>query len=154
VTEIQFYHLERRTPEQALPALVEEAFGQNIKVIVEAPDRELIERIDDRLWSFSDESFLPHAIADASVDESQQILLTTTSDNRNGATLRVLLGGAKVAPCLAAAPTAYDRIVVLFNGSDEEEIASARAQWAELRAAGVSVSYWRQVDGGGWAKVR
>jgi DNA polymerase III subunit chi len=154
VTEIRFYHLEQRTSEQALPALVEEAFGQRVNVIVEAPDRDFLERLDDRLWSFSDDSFLPHAIAGNGADESQPILLTTTSENRNGATMRFLLAGAKAGPSLAAAPAAYDRIVVLFNGSDEEEIAGARAQWAELKAAGRSVSYWRQGEGNGWEKVR
>jgi DNA polymerase III subunit chi len=154
MTEVQFYHLERRTPEQALPALVEEALAQRISVIVEAPDKDLLERLDERLWTYSDEAFLPHAIAGQGEDDRQPVLLTTKGDNPSRATMRLLLAGAKAEPCLAATGSAYDRIVILFNGSDEQEIAAARAQWAELKAAGRSISYWRQGEGGGWEKVR
>lgn len=153
MSEIHFYHLEQRTPEQALPPLVEQAFTARIKVAVEAANRDFLERLDERLWTYSDESFLPHAIS-ADDAQSQPVLLTASSDNPNGAKIRFLLAGAKAEPVLVASPDAYERIVVLFNGSDESEVAAARAQWTELKAAGRAISYWRQADGGDWEKVR
>jgi DNA polymerase III subunit chi len=153
MTEIHFYHLEQRTPEQALPALVEQAFAARIKVAVEAADRDYLERLDERLWTYSDESFLPHAITGDDA-RSQSVLLTTSSDNPNDAKIRFLLAGAKAEPVLAASPDAYERIVILFNGSDECEIAAARAQWAELKTAGRAISYWRQTGSGSWEKAR
>jgi DNA polymerase III subunit chi len=153
MTEIHFYHLERRTPEQALPALVEQAFAARVNIAIEAPDRNYLERLDERLWTFSDESFLPHAIA-GEAPLSQAVLLTIASDNPNGAKVRFLLAGAKAESALIASPDSYERIVILFNGSDEDEVAEARAQWAQLKAAGRAISYWRQADAGGWEKVR
>jgi DNA polymerase III subunit chi len=153
MTEIRFCHLEQRSSEQALPALVEEQFAKGVKVVVEAPDRELLARLDERLWTYSDDSFLPHAIA--GVDAARQpILLTIQSDNPNGAAVRMLLGGAKAETCLAAAPDAYQRIVILFNGADADEIAAARAQWTTLKAAGRVISYWREGESGEWERVR
>jgi DNA polymerase-3 subunit chi len=154
MTEFQFHHLERRTPEQALPALVEAAFEQRVRVVVEAPDRELVERLDERLWTHSDDSFLPHAIAGQGADDIQPVLLTTGSDNGNRATLRILLAGAKADAYSAAGAAAYDRIVLLFDGSDDAQLAGARAQWTAIKAAGHPVSYWRQGDDGAWARVR
>jgi DNA polymerase III subunit chi len=153
MTEIRFFHLERRTPEQALPELVQDAFAQRRKIIVEAPDDDALNRMDERLWTFADESFLPHAIANDGESFRQPILLTKASDNRNGADVRFLLGGAKAGASLEVSPIAA-QIVILFNGSDEQEIAAARAQWVELKAAGRAISYWRQDAEGVWEKVR
>ena len=153
MTEIRFYHLEQQSSEQALPALVEEAFARRVNIVVEAPDKAFLERLDERLWTFSDESFLPHEIAGEG-GETPPIVLTTRSDNPNGAKVRFLLAGAKADPGLAASPAPYEQIVILFNGSDEIEIGAARAQWADLKAAGRAISYWRQREGGDWEKAR
>jgi DNA polymerase-3 subunit chi len=154
MTEVQFYHLEQRSAEQALPALVEEAFARGGNIVIEATERELLERLDERLWTYSDECFLPHAIAGEGADRLQPILLTLARDNPNGAKVRFMLGGAKAEPSLTSTNPAYERLVILFNGSDEQEIAAARAHWTELKAAGRSISYWRQGEGGAWEKVR
>ena len=154
MTEIRFYHLQRRKPEEALPAILEEALARGERVVVEAPVREWIEALDDRLWTYSDESFLPHGMARDGEPETQPVLLTTSDDNPNGARLRVLLGGARAAPILDAAPSAYARIVILFDGADEEARAGARAQWAELKAAGHAPSYWREGETGEWEAGR
>jgi DNA polymerase-3 subunit chi len=86
--------------------------------------------------------------------ETQPIYLTAGNDNPNGARLRILMGGAKAAPILALQPTAYERLVILFDGADEEARAGARAQWSELKAAGFTPSYWRQSDTGAWEPGR
>ena len=154
MTEIRFYHLERRKPEEALPAILEEALAQGMRAVVEAPIREWIEALDERLWTYSDESFLPHGAARDGEPEMQPIFLTTGDDNPNGARLRVLLAGARAAPILGAQPTAYERIVILFDGADEDARAGARAQWAELKAAGHAPSYWREGETGAWEQGR
>ena len=154
MTEIRFYHLQRRKPEDALPALLEDALAQDFKVVVEAPVREWIEALDERLWTYSDESFLPHGTARDGEPETQPIFLTTGDDNPNSADLRILLGGARAAPLLAGQPGAYQRIVILFDGADEEARAAARAQWAELKAAGHAPTYWREGEAGEWEQGR
>jgi DNA polymerase-3 subunit chi len=154
MTEIRFYHLQRRKPEEALPGLLEEALRRGERVVVEAPQREWIEALDERLWTYSDESFLPHGLARDGEPETQPILLTTGDDNPNGARLRILLGGARAAPILARELTAYECNVILFDGANEEARAGARAQWAELKAAGLAVSYWREGESGEWEQGR
>lgn len=154
MTEICFYHLDRRKPEEALPAILEQALAQELNVVVQAPDGAWIDVLDERLWVYSDESFLPHGTARDGEPETQPIFLTTGEENPNGARLRILLGGARAAPLLSAQPSAYLRLVILFDGADEEARAGARAQWAELKAAGFAPSYWREGEGGEWAPGR
>jgi DNA polymerase III subunit chi len=154
MTEIRFYHLQRRKPEEALPAILEEALEQDLKVVVEAPVREWIEALDERLWTYSDESFLPHGTARDGEPETQPIFLTDGDDNPNAADMRILVGGALAAPILERQPGAYQRIVILFDGADEEARLAARAQWAALKAAGHAPTYWREGDTGAWEQGR
>jgi DNA polymerase-3 subunit chi len=154
VTDIRFYHLQRRRPEEALPALLEEALAQDCKVVVEAPVREWIDALDERLWTYSDESFLPHGTARDGEPETQPIFLTTGDDNPNNADWRILLGGARAAPILAGRPNAYQRLIILFDGADEEARAGARGQWTELKNSGHAPTYWRESETGAWEQGR
>jgi DNA polymerase III subunit chi len=152
MTEIRFYHLERRKIEDALPSLLEEAQAGGVKVVVQAPSRELIEAIDERLWTYSDDSFLPHGPTWEAGAEDQPIVLADDESDPIGADWRVLVGGARIAAIGAnARPTL---IILMFDGADQEERAAARAQWGELKAAGHPLSYWREDDAGHWRQER
>jgi DNA polymerase-3 subunit chi len=45
----------------------------------------------------------------------------------------------------------YTRCVVIFDGGDERQLTTARAQFKAARDAGAAVSYWRQ-QARGWEK--
>ena len=153
MTDIRFYHLERRRLEDALPRLLEQALAEGARVVVEAPSSELIDALDERLWTYSDDSFLPHGQGRDGEPEAQPILLTTAAENPNNAACRILVGGAQALPALnnAAAP---GQLILLFDGADPDARAAARAQWAEIKAAGFTPSYWREDDAGHWTQGR
>ena len=46
----------------------------------------------------------------------------------------------------------YQRIVVLFDGTDRDALILAREQWRGAKAAGHAVAYWQQDEGGRWQK--
>ena len=151
MSEFRFLHLERRRIDQALPDILEDALAAGWRVVIQAASEERIEALNERLWTYSDESFLPHGSARDGDPHAQPIYLTAGEDNPNGAQLRVLLSGV---PAAALAEAGYERVALLFDGRDEEAVADARRQWTEVRAAGVAPSYWREGEGGGWARVR
>jgi DNA polymerase III subunit chi len=61
-----------------------------------------------------------------------------------GAALRLVIEGAEMAPALAGAGAAYARVVALFDGNNEDELAAARAQWKKLKSLGFALTYWQQ----------
>jgi DNA polymerase III subunit chi len=149
--EFRFHHLERRRLDAALPELVEAALADGKRVVVQAGSPEEVAALNERLWTYSDESFLPHgAKADGDAD-MQPVYLTDEADNPNGASVRALLSGADVS---AYIETAYEFILILFDSRDPDALAKARAQWTQVRAAGAAQSYWREGDDGGWVKAR
>ena len=150
--EFRFYHLERRRIDQALPDILEEGLGRGLRAVVQASSSEQVEALSERLWTYSDESFLPHGSARDGDPHAQPIYLTDGDDNPNGAALRVLLSGVGCGPFLDGA--AYERVILLFDGRDEEAKAEARRQWSLAKTAGAVLSYWREGDDGRWEKGR
>jgi DNA polymerase-3 subunit chi len=146
LTEVWFYHLERTGLDQALPELLEKTLQRGWKALVRTPSTERVERLDEWLWSYRDDSFLPHAPASEAGGARQPILLTTGQDNPNAADVLFLVDGADPGELAG-----YARCVVLFDGGDEAQLAIARAQWSAVKAKGQSASYWRQ-NGRGWEK--
>ena len=61
--EFRFHHLERRRLDQALPDLLDSALAEGLRAVVQARSPEEVEAINERLWTFSEESFLPHGSA-------------------------------------------------------------------------------------------
>jgi DNA polymerase-3 subunit chi len=144
--EVWFYHLERTGLDQALPELLEKTLQKGWKAIVRTPVAERVEHLDSWLWTYRDESFLPHAPADEPGAARQLILLTTGNENPNAADALFLVDGAE-----AGDLNGYQRCVVIFDGADDGQLRRARAQWSALKARGLTASYWKQ-QARGWEK--
>ncbi len=149
--EFRFYHLERRRLEDALPDILEAALAEGLRVVVQAPSSERVEALNERLWAYPEDGFLPHGSAKDGEPEAQPVYLTEGDDNPNGAALRVLLSGVDAAPLAASA---LARVILLFDGRDEEAKLEARRQWTLLKGTGAPLGYWREGEDGGWVKAR
>lgn len=148
MTEIWFYQLMRRPVEKALPQLLEKSVERGWRVIVQAPGEERIDALDAHLWTYDDKSFLPHGTWRDAEAEHQPILLTVNNDNPNGATVRFLIDNAPVPEDAAG----YERIVLLFDGEDDDALALAREHWTQARAKGLEATYWQNDEQGRWVK--
>jgi DNA polymerase-3 subunit chi len=146
-TEVLFYHLERAPLERVLPSLLERTLERGWRAVVQSGSAERLEALDLALWTYTDESFLPHGTARDGDPAVQPVYLTTGDETPNGAGVRFLVDGAE-----AAAFTGFARLVYVFDGHDADATAKARAQWQAARAAGCAVTYWRQSDSGRWEK--
>ena len=147
MTEILFYHLTEKTLEDALPPLLEKSLERGWRVAVQMQSAELMEALDTLLWTYREDSFLPHGTDDGDHVDQQSILLTTTAENLNSATVRFLLETA--APIEVET---YTRMVFMFDGHDNAQLDAARAQWKVLKAAGHVLTYWQQDANGRWQK--
>jgi DNA polymerase-3 subunit chi len=148
MTEILFYHLQHQPLERVLPALLEKSLERGWRVIVQSASEERVEALDSHLWTFREDSFLPHGTTRDPQPREQPILLTVNDDNPNDAQVRFLIDGAPV-PADAAA---YQRLVVIFDGEDPDAVAAARTRWNEAKAQGFDVTYWQPDDDGRWQR--
>jgi DNA polymerase-3 subunit chi len=148
MTEVVFYHLIRKPLEKALPELLEKSYERGWRVVVQAASDERVDALDSHLWTYNDANFLPHGTARENDAPLHPILLTTAEHNPNGATVRFLIDGVPMPPDAAA----YDRIVLMFDGEDEDAVASARSHWTEAKAQGFELAYWQPDEQGRWVK--
>ena len=125
--QADFYHLQKQTLENVLPKLLEKAYATGKRIKVKIGNEERVEFINGILWTYDDQSFIPHGSKKDGFAEDQPVWLTAGDDNPNNAEFLFLVDGALV--------TAVEQ---------------ARAFWKELKAAGFTINYWQQNDAGRW----
>jgi len=148
MTEILFYHLERQPLDRVLPALLEKSLERGWRIVVQAASDERVDALDAHLWTYRDDTFLPHGTYRESDAAMQPVLITVHDHNPNAANVRFLIDGAAV-PADAAS---YQRIVLLFDGTDEDAVAAARAHWTSVKASGLDATYWQPDEQGRWQR--
>ncbi len=133
MTEMLFYHLQGQKLEGVLPPLLEKSLERGWKVIVQGASEERIEALDAHLWTYRDDGFLPHGTWREADAAAQPVLLTVNDGNPN-ARQRALPDRRRAVPADAEA---YERIVLLFDGEDEDAVAAARAHWSRRQGEGL-----------------
>jgi DNA polymerase III subunit chi len=133
ILRVDFYHLTRTPVEQALPAIAEKLLANGERLSVVAEDAALLDRIDQALWTFRADSFVPHGR-----DQDQP----------------VTLGEQAVAACPHVAfadgiwredALAPQRTFYFFA---EDRIDDARAAWRQLATReDAERHYWKQTEG-------
>jgi DNA polymerase-3 subunit chi len=147
MTEILFYHLERKPLEAILPELLEKSVERGWRSVVRAGSEERVEALDAHLWTYREEGFLPHGTRKDGAAASQPIWLTSEDENPNRADVLFVVDGAAMGD-----PGPYRRVVLLFDGQDPDRLAEARAAWSSTKAAGHDVTYWKESPSGRWEK--
>jgi DNA polymerase III subunit chi len=152
MSEIHFYHLQIHPLDRALPKLLEKSLERDWHVCLQMRTPEKCAALNELLWNVGEDGFLPHGTAEDGDVEFQPIYLTMGSESPNGAQIRFFVECAQIAPALAASAEPYERLVIMFDGNDENELNDARAQWKALKDTGVPMSYFQQTESGGWEK--
>ena len=152
MTEVFFYHLERKALEDVLPELVERSLAKPWRVLIKCESADRAAAIDNLLWTYDEQSFLPHAQLGDGDPARQPVLLTTEEHNANGANVLFLVGVAESPDWNGDLVRSFSRVVLLFDGRDPEALASARKTWTAAKAAQHDVTYWKQSAAGKWDK--
>ena len=150
MTETLFYHLERRSLEEVLPGLVEKSLQRGWRAAIKTDSSELSDALDTLLWTYDDQSFLPHAQQGDGDPAAQPVLITVEEGNPNSAQIFFYIGGVEPGDWNSLSDLA--RVVLLFDGRDAAALASARAAWKNAKAAGHDVTYWKESPSGKFEK--
>jgi len=136
-----FYHIEQGSVDAAIAPLIEKCLERRWRVLVVGHE-ETVERLNRALWTWKDESFLPHGRARTDA-ANQPVLLSTEATPANGAKVAVLLDGAD------AEGAQFERVMVVFDGADADTRAKARQQYKAALDAVTPARYFQQ-ERGGW----
>ncbi len=144
---VAFYHCTAATPEAVLPKLALKAVEAGHRVLVHAAEKAQAEAMDETLWTYDPDSFLPHGIAGGGQDADQPLLIADSFEPVNGADLAIAMSGR-----LPGGDSGFARVLYLFDGNDESALQAARQHWKALaEREGVETAYWAQGERG-WEK--
>ena len=142
-TEVWFYHLSHWPLERVLPSLLEKSLERGWRAIIRSGTDERLEALNAHLWTYRDESFLPHGI-DGECDATRQpVLLTSGEANSNDADVLFLIDRAEPGDI-----SVFKRCIHIFDGRANDAVEAARGQWRKAKLDGLPVSYWQQNQSG------
>jgi len=148
MTEVLFYHLQDMALEGVLPPLLEKSLERGWRVVIQTASEERVDALDAHLWAYRDDAFLPHGTWRDSDAADQPVILVPAPANPNGANIRFLVDNA----ALPEDSGSYDRLVLIFDGNDDDALAAARKAWTDCKARGFEVTYWQADERGRWQK--
>jgi DNA polymerase-3 subunit chi len=138
---VDFYHLTASPLERVLPSIAEKvvAGGGRLLVVGQA---DLLARLDESLWSYAKDSFLPHGRERAA---SQPVLLSEEPEAANGATNIAIADGRWREEALG-----FERAFYFFDNDGRD---GAREAWRTLKGRPeVEARYWKQDERGKWVQ--
>lgn len=145
MARVDFYHLQKWPLERALPELLERVQANGLRAVVVAASAERVRHIDALLWSYREDSWLPHGCEGAGHAAAQPVWITDRAENPNDASVLVITDGAEV-----LSVDGFDRCLDIFDGSLPDHVEAARRRWVLARDAGHELRYWQQTDEGRW----
>ena len=145
MARIGFYHMVRQPLEQVLPKLLEKALASGARVVVLAGSPERVEHLDEHLWTYAPDSWLPHGAPRDGDAPSHHIWLTDAEENPNHATILVACDGAEPQNL-----DQWERCLNLFDGTDQDAVTAARTRWKSWKEQGHELVYYQQSERGGW----
>ena len=141
-----FYHLEGSTIEGVLPGLLEKTLAKGWRALVKLPEDKL-PVLDDLLWTFRDDSFLPHGRDDEPMADWQPILLSHSIQDAKGFDAVFLMEGAEIKEMQGVS-----RAMVMINGRSQDNVLQERKRWKALKETGAALAYYQQNSQGRWEK--
>ena len=142
MTEIRFYHIQKKSAEATVFDLAERALTRGHRILIRLKDEDEAKRLNDFLWVNKPESFLPHGMENP---EAQPIFLTATNENLGNADVLFLMPGSE-----SSGVETFKLVCDILDGRDEEQISAGRARYRDWKTQGHELSYWQQTDAGKW----
>ncbi len=151
-TEYRFYHLQRQTLDQALPQIAAKAYERGHRLVIRTNDTKTAEHLNAVLWTYNEQSFLPHGTKKDGHEIDQPIWITDKDENPNNADVLMTTDGKDVPP---ETIETYTLCCDIFDGALDDQLQAARGRWKALKDAAnaaITMTYWQQNDQGGWEK--
>lgn len=138
MTRIDFYSLEPDSGGDRFILtcrLVERIRGQDLRILIHCPDRDAARHLDRLLWTYREDSFLPHGLVDSSDIALTPVLIS--ADGRPASEDQVLINLATEVPGF------LDRFARVCEPIDHDPVirAAGRARYRLYRERGYQLEH-------------
>jgi len=132
MARVTFYDI---APEHTLALaakLAQAAWDKDKRLLIRVSDPQAARALDDHLWTFRDESFVPHEVYDGALADARARIVITTRDERP-IEADILL---QLAPAELGFATGFDTVIDLVDHGDEARLAASRQRFRAWSDAG------------------
>ncbi|NNF51153.1 MAG: DNA polymerase III subunit chi [Gammaproteobacteria bacterium] len=133
MTLVRFYILEDSHPaarEKFACRLAVKGFNAGVKTFFNMPDARACQRLDELLWTFSDQSFVPHEISTDS--ESAGCIIAIGHDIEPASDFEVLIN---MAPDVPHFFSRFQKTFEIIDGHEDNK-AQGRSRWSFYKDRG------------------
>lgn len=149
-SEVSFYQVKSGLLLKVLPKLLEKVLQQGMRGFVWAEDEALCQKIDDSLWTYHPQSFLPHGTVEDSSASEQPILISTKQEqNKNNSNVFVSVQLEDIAGIETAI---YKKIIYVFEEGETDSVEKMNQLATRFQAKACTVVCWQQNKQGAWEK--
>jgi DNA polymerase-3 subunit chi len=136
--QIDFYELNKKSPEACSAQILEKCSAN--KVLVRLENSVYVKAFDDYLWTFDNDSFIPHAIFENAEANNPRVIITATSEiELPEYKFLMLINNADFSNF-----TQFVRIFWSFNYFDTEIKKMAMELKEQAKNAGFISNWWQQ----------
>jgi len=134
-----FYNSSHRDIVADVAWLTEKLFKQNNSVLIFCADRETVKVVDDFLWAYREDSFIPHISKKNGENSIYPILITTSIDEGYKHNVLLALNGVLIEE---KNWQSFSKIYYFFDNEDNNEKENARSMWKSFSSMDVECKYW------------
>jgi DNA polymerase-3 subunit chi len=137
MTEVIFVEVKAGRMEMRACEIAEENYARGRRVQIIALDQDQAERLDDLLWTFKPDTFVPHGLWVGLPDEPDQpVLITTRKEAVEGMDSLLMMGYGEV-DLVSQFSHAFHFVVA----DNQDRLDGSRRYWTMLKDAGFSLRH-------------
>ncbi len=136
MAQVDFYLLQQGegpAAEQFCCRLIEKIFSQGHRILLRVSDPAQAQRLDDLLWSFRQQSFIPHAQINAQASPAEPVLIATPEACPSTGEVLVNLCATPLAEGIQ-----FERMAEVISATEEDKVA-ARQRYRDYRNRGLEL---------------
>ena len=138
--EVLFVEVNANQMEARACEIAERIYAQGNRLQIIAADEEQAARMDDLLWTYSPDSFVPHGIWKGFDNEiAQPVVITSRQEWVEGIEYLLMLDY-----CELEVLRRFSRAVHMVVNDSRERLETSRRYWTQLKEAGFSLRHQKR----------
>ena len=134
-----FYNSSQRDVVADISWLTEKLYKERDSILICCKDQETVEFIDDFLWRYKEDGFIPHSIEKKERSSIYPVLITTDIDEEHKHNVLLALSGVLIEE---KNWRKFTKAYYFFDDQENREKENARSMWRSFSALGVVCKYW------------
>ena len=140
MTDVLFIEVTASRLEIRACEIAERTYVQGNRLQIIAADQQQAVRLDDLLWTFRPDSFVPHGFPKGKKDEPLPPVVITTERKKIPSFEFLLM----LDYCPIETLVQFSRVIHLVVVDKRERLEASRGYWAQLREAGFSLRHQKR----------